>query len=58
MASSNIVPLGRGFSDTLRLRMAAVELSRARSRPASGLSGALSPLSPGLGYGATIVCPS
>jgi len=40
-ASNNVVPLGRGFSDTLRLRMAAAELSRARSRSTAGLSGLL-----------------
>ena len=40
--SSNIVPLNRKMSDTLRLRLSAAELSRAQSRPASGLSGIFS----------------
>lgn len=44
-ATNNIVPLGRKMSrkmsDTLRLRLSAAELSRAMSRPASGLSGLL-----------------
>lgn len=39
----NILPLNRSFSrklsDSLRLKMSAAELSRAQSRPASGLSG-------------------
>jgi calcium-dependent protein kinase len=39
--SGNIVPLNRKMSDTLRLRLSAAELSRAQSRPASGLSGLL-----------------
>lgn len=39
--SGNIIPLNRKMSDTMRLRMSAAELSRAQSRPASGLSGAL-----------------
>jgi calcium-dependent protein kinase len=41
----NILPLNRSFSrrlsDSLRLKMSAAELSRAQSRPASGLSGLL-----------------
>lgn len=44
-ATSNIIPLGRKMSrkmsDTLRLRLSAAELSRAMSRPASGLSGVI-----------------
>lgn len=37
--SGNIVPLARGMSDALRLRMCSAQLSRAASRQPAELSG-------------------
>jgi hypothetical protein len=39
LKKNNVLPLGRGFSEKLRLRMVSAELTRARSRPMQDLSG-------------------
>lgn len=41
LKKNNVLPLGRGFSEKLRLRMVSAELTRARSRPLQDLSGLL-----------------